>query len=117
MQKVRLLFYIIDGSLFLEIDMTIDKTREEWFEIQKIVRPCPVDIPQLDQVIWKELIAIEIETGKSDAIRNIRKDLKAGFDRVVVACLDPKLKEKITNFLGAEEMKRVDFLFPSKEAL
>jgi hypothetical protein len=34
-----------------------------------------------------ETIAIEIETGKSDAVRNIRKDLKAGFEKVVVSFL------------------------------
>jgi len=62
----------------------------------------------------KELIAIEIETGKSDAIRNIRKDLKAGFDRVVVGVLDLKLKEKIEGLLGPEEARKVDFLSPAR---
>jgi len=58
----------------------------------------------------KELIAIEIETGKSDAIRNIRKDLQAGFDRVVVGLIDPELKSKIVRLLATEEARKVDFL-------
>lgn len=39
--------------------------------------------------------AIEVETGKSDSIYNIRKDLEAGFDEVVVVALDEKTKKKI----------------------
>jgi hypothetical protein len=33
----------------------------------------------------KERIAIEVETGKSDAFYNLTKDLQGGFDRVIVA--------------------------------
>jgi hypothetical protein len=40
-------------------------------------------------------IAIEIETGKSDSIYNIRKDLEAGFDEVAVICLAEKVKNDI----------------------
>jgi len=40
-------------------------------------------------------IAIEIETGKSDSLYNIKKDLEAGFDEVVIVILDQKLKSKI----------------------
>lgn len=35
------------------------------------------------------------ETGKSDAISNIRKDLEAGYDMVLVVCLEDGLKGKI----------------------
>ena len=62
---------------------------------------------------WKVLV-IEIETGKSDAIRNIRKDLKAGFERVVVALLDPKLMEKIEGIINTEESRKIHFLCLSK---
>ena len=31
-----------------------------------------------------EAIAIEVETGKSDVVSNVKKDLAAGFGRVVV---------------------------------
>ena len=40
-------------------------------------------------------IAIEIETGKSDAVHNIRKALAAGFQTVYSVALDEKTKEKI----------------------
>jgi hypothetical protein len=44
-------------------------------------------------------IAIEIETGKSDAVYNIRKDLEAGFDEVVVFCIDKKIINQIRSKL------------------
>ncbi|OVE80174.1 hypothetical protein BVY01_00680 [bacterium I07] len=40
-------------------------------------------------------IAIEIETGKSDFIGNIKKDLKAGFDEVVSVAVDENVLERI----------------------
>ncbi len=43
----------------------------------------------------RETIAIEIETGKSDMICNIKKDLEAGFDRVISVALSEGLKSKI----------------------
>jgi hypothetical protein len=35
-----------------------------------------------------ELIAVEVETGRSDAVANVRHDLQAGYGRVLVACTD-----------------------------
>jgi DNA-binding MarR family transcriptional regulator len=40
-------------------------------------------------------IALEIETGKSDTIYNIRKDLEAGFDDVVVVAIGRNIERKI----------------------
>jgi len=40
-------------------------------------------------------IAIEIETGKSDAVYNVRKDLEAGFDGVICVCVTEKIKNDI----------------------
>jgi len=40
-------------------------------------------------------IAIEIETGKSNYIYNVKKELKAGFDEIIVVALNNKIKEKI----------------------
>ena len=42
----------------------------------------------------KERIAIEIETGKSDAFYNLTKDLGEGFDKVIVVNLKTKKKTK-----------------------
>ena len=50
-------------------------------------------------------IAIEVETGKSDSVYNIKKDLEAGFDEVVVVPIDAKVKEivkKALNISGLE---------------
>ena len=38
-----------------------------------------------------ERLAIEIETGKSKAVYNIRKDLEKGFDKVVCVTLEKRL--------------------------
>ena len=38
-------------------------------------------------------LAIEIETGKSDILYNISKDLEAGFDRVVCFSISEKLRD------------------------
>ena len=42
----------------------------------------------------KERIAIEVETGKSDAFYNLTKDLKGGFDRVIVVEVKKREKDK-----------------------
>jgi Holliday junction resolvase len=40
-------------------------------------------------------MTVEIETGKSEAIYNIRKDVKAGFDKVVCVASNGKVRDKI----------------------
>ena len=40
-------------------------------------------------------IAIEVETGKSDVVRNVKQDLISGFDKVVVVATDEKALGKI----------------------
>ena len=45
------------------------------------------------------MTAIEIETGRSDPIYNIRKDLNGEFDRISCLTLDRNLKEKILSQL------------------
>ena len=55
-------------------------------------------------------VAIEIETGKSDFIYNIRKDLDYGFDEVISIALNNKIKEKIMQELkksGLDKEKRI----------
>jgi len=49
-------------------------------------------------------IAVEVETGKSDVISNIRKDMEAGYERVLVVCLEDGLKGKIL-----DQMKGLGF--------
>lgn len=50
----------------------------------------------------KKRTAIEIETGNSDAISNIKKNLRAGFDNVVTAATNTCVLEKIRGQLRDE---------------
>jgi hypothetical protein len=47
-------------------------------------------------------IAIEVETGKSDFIRNIRQDLAAKYDKIIVVATDKNAFEKIEKYLAKE---------------
>ncbi|MFQ6084419.1 MAG: hypothetical protein ACE5KE_06455 [Methanosarcinales archaeon] len=61
----------------------------------------------------RKRIAIEIETGKSDTIYNIRKDLDCGFDKVISIAIKNKIKEKILLELkksGLDNEKRIKLL-------
>jgi ATP-dependent helicase/DNAse subunit B len=49
-------------------------------------------------------IAIEIETGKSDFMRNIRQDLSARYDKIIVVATDKSAYEKIEKSLAKEGM-------------
>ena len=55
----------------------------------------------VDIVVEKDgkRIAIEIETGKSDSIYNTRKNLEAGFDKILCICLNEKIKNNIISQL------------------
>ena len=52
-------------------------------------------------------IAIEIETGKSDSIYNIRKDLEAGFNEIVIVILDENLRSIIEQNIAATGKIRI----------
>jgi hypothetical protein len=56
-------------------------------------------------------IAVEIETGKSDTIHNIRKCLDAGFEVVSVAIGDQKLRsiESMVGIFSDAELSRIRF--------
>ena len=47
-----------------------------------------------------EKIAIEIETGKSNVVRNVQQDLIAKFDKVLVVATDKKAFEKVERELA-----------------
>lgn len=59
-------------------------------------------------------IAIEVETGKSDFVYNVKKNLDSGFDEIVVTVLDGRIKEKISQGLkeagmdGEEKVKVIE---------
>lgn len=54
-------------------------------------------------------IAVEVETGKSDFLRNIRQDLAAKYDEIIVVATDKSALEKIEKTLAKEGL-----IIPSK---
>jgi len=59
-------------------------------------------------IVGKNKTAVEIETGKSDAIGNIRKCLDAGFDGVISLATSKAVKEKIIADLGKLGKEGID---------
>lgn len=55
-----------------------------------------------------ERVAIEIETGKSDAIYNIQKCIEAGFDKVISFATNPEARQKIDEELGAAGLRGIN---------
>ncbi|MBU1339065.1 MAG: hypothetical protein KKD56_08360 [Acidobacteria bacterium] len=51
-------------------------------------------------------IAIEVETGKSDAIYNIKKDMEAGFKEMICICLTHEVKTNIVSQLKETKMDK-----------
>ena len=49
-----------------------------------------------------ESVAVEIETGKSDIVKNVKQDLLSGFDKVLVVATDEKALEKVEQKLAQE---------------
>ena len=47
-----------------------------------------------------ERVGIEVETGKSDVVWNVKQDLLAGFDRVIVVATDESALAKIERQLA-----------------
>ena len=63
--------------------------------------------------------AIEVETGKSDPIHNVRKDMEAAYDRILVVCLAPGLRERVREQMQALRLDGKDrvALLELKDAL
>ena len=45
-------------------------------------------------------VAIEIETGKSNVVRNVKQDLLSGFDKVLIVAVDKKALGKVERELA-----------------
>ena len=73
--------------------------REQGYHVEFEV---PRQSGRIDVVVQKdsEKIAIEIETGKSNFIRNIQQDLAAKYSKVLVVATDKLAFEKIEKKLG-----------------
>jgi hypothetical protein len=55
-------------------------------------------------------LAIEIETGKPDAVYNIKKDLEVGFDRVIVIALSKKVMDGMLQMNLVSQQKATERL-------
>ena len=58
-----------------------------------------------------DLVAIEIETGKSDAVQNVRKALDAGYERILVVAVDAGALESVGSAIrkaGVASGRQVD---------
>ncbi len=85
-----------------------DKLREEGYEV--IVEAARQG-GRVDILAWngKEVLGVEIETGKSDFIGNIRNCLATGFSRVLVMATDRKAYERIQR-----AVREVGLVIPSR---
>ncbi len=54
-------------------------------------------------------IAIEVETGKSDVVRNVKQDLLSGFDKILVVATDANALRKVE-----QELARAGLIIPNK---
>jgi DNA-binding MarR family transcriptional regulator len=70
----------------------------------------------LAAVKGRERMAIEIETGNSEAVYNVRKSMEAGFERIFCVALDGHLKKKIEEQLMALgiDRERVHVVLPEE---
>ena len=68
----------------------------------KVILEAPRKSGNVDVLAMKEgeSIAIEIETGKSDFVRNVKQDLLSGFDKIMVVAVDKKALGKVERELG-----------------
>ncbi|GAG04934.1 unnamed protein product, partial [marine sediment metagenome] len=56
-----------------------------------------------------ESVAVEIETGKSDFVRNVKQDLLSGFDKILVVATDEKALGKVER-----ELARAGMIIPDR---
>ncbi len=76
-----------------------EKLRDEGYEV---IVEATRHGGRVDFLAWngKELLGVEIETGKSDFIQNIKNGLVSGFTRILVVATDTKAFEKIQRELA-----------------
>jgi DNA-binding Lrp family transcriptional regulator len=104
----------------LKVNRNTVKTRFEKLLEERVIRILPIEDPfargfrtqvhmglntlpsQVDVVAKKDdqKIAIEIETGKSNYLRNIRQDMLAKYDQILVVTTDKTAYEKVEKDLA-----------------
>ena len=73
-------------------------------EIQEIKIKSKNGRPDIIVLSHDKKVAVEIETGNSDAIGNIQKRLKSGFDEIICVATNKFVEDKIRREL---EIKRI----------
>lgn len=83
------------------IDLLADKLQKLGKIVQK---EFPIENGRAIDLVVDGEIAIEIETGKSDIVSNIKKLQDSSFSRKIIVCIDKSLKEELSkqNFVGIE---------------
>ncbi len=61
--------------------------------------------PDIIVISGDKKVAVEIETGNSEAIQNIEKNIKAGFDEVICVATNKEVEEKIRQELKIEDAR------------
>jgi len=61
--------------------------------------------PDLIVIGGDKRVAVEIETGKSDVVANVEKNLKAGFDEIISVATNDRAEEKIRRELERKNIK------------
>ena len=66
----------------------------------------------------KVKMAIEVQLSAMHSVINVKKDLEAGFDKVLVACKNFKVKksieERLLSFLSEEDWSKVKIILLSE---
>lgn len=63
--------------------------------------------PDIIVISRNKKIALEIETGSSDVLRNIEKNLKAGFNEIICVATNKSVEDKIKEQLKDRNLKQV----------
>jgi predicted ATP-grasp superfamily ATP-dependent carboligase len=71
----------------------------------EVVKEMKIEGKSVDLVYKKngKLVAVEVETGKSDWVENARKCLEQNFSKVVVVAIDNRIKEEIEIKLNTKD--------------
>ncbi len=72
-----------------------------------------------DLVIEKngQRVAVEIETGKSDWRKNMQKNLKRGFQSIIIITTNDNIYHKIKETIGKDQLKQYFEIYRTQEIL
>ncbi|MCH8957316.1 hypothetical protein IIA28_18680, partial [candidate division KSB1 bacterium] len=62
-------------------------------------------------------VAVEIETGKSDWRKNMQKNLKRGFQRIIIITTNDTIYDKIKETIEKDQLKQYFEIYRTQEIL